>query len=154
MTTSLNNDFNQGESFLPLASTHSTSRNERRKRNIWCPRIRQHTSTIAVATICLCIVFNICYGTHYASLSYYFDDLTAPSGSDASEEITKNQTLQKWIERAPRLATKVSAVPAKGDRPFVFFHLRKAGGSSLRQLFYNAAVKLNITQWTPCWQPI
>ncbi len=86
MTTTLNNDFNQGESFLPLANTHTTSRNERRKRNLWCPRNRRHTSTIAVATgIYLCIL-NICYGTYYASLSHYFNDITEFSGLDASEE--------------------------------------------------------------------
>ena len=35
--------------------------------------------------------------------------------------------------------------------PFVFFHLRKTGGSSIRDMLYNASHQMNLTSFLPCY---
>jgi len=35
--------------------------------------------------------------------------------------------------------------------PFVFFHLRKTGGSSIRDMLYNASHQMKLTSFLPCY---
>lgn len=64
--------------------------------------------------------------------------------------------LEAWKEEAPGFATTLSAWHAKlplptTNRPFVFFHLRKGGGSSLRQIIHKASVEHKLASWIPCF---
>jgi len=55
-----------------------------------------------------------------------------------------------WKSRAPHLAKslKVGYKPSE-NRPFIFFHQRKAGGSTFRQFLYEAANNLGVRSWIP-----
>ena len=58
-----------------------------------------------------------------------------------------NMLIQGFL-RAPGLWPKVENVTTK--RPFIFFHQRKAGGSSIRKTLYNGARKKNLKTYIPC----
>jgi len=61
-----------------------------------------------------------------------------------------------WIQKAPNLVARLkpAAVPSASEgRPFVFFHVRKGGGSVLRQLIEDGAAARNLTRWIPCHTP-
>jgi len=69
--------------------------------------------------------------------------------------------LEKWMAQASQLALTLSTwhtlhpVPSV-KKPFVFFHLRKAGGSSIRHILYQSATHQNSTplsNWIPCSNP-
>eukprot|EP00978_Attheya_sp_CCMP212_P029649 scaffold106029_cov51-Attheya_sp.AAC.1 len=62
------------------------------------------------------------------------------------------QSLSVWRERALELVLKLSPgeVPDK-KRPFVFFHIRKGGGSTLRGIIKQAAGKHKVSSWIPCF---
>ena len=66
--------------------------------------------------------------------------------------------LEAWKEKSPGFATTLSAWHAKHplptvNRPFVFFHLRKAGGTSLRKSIHKASVTHKLESWIPCFNP-
>ena len=54
--------------------------------------------------------------------------------------------LEKWTGKASRLATELSVSYSEHplphvSKPFVFFHIRKGGGSSIRKILHNSAIK-------------
>lgn len=71
-------------------------------------------------------------------------------------------SFDAWLAQAgptpAHLARNVRPVvaPPTASSPFAFFHLRKAGGSTLRFSIYDAAVKHGLTNddlWVPCKYP-
>ena len=83
--------------------------------------------------------------------------IAGPHNSTAHAVIPQDifASFDAWKEKAKELARKIttSEFPS-GKNPFAFLHQRKAGGSSLRQLVYDAAHdKLGLnknTLWIPC----
>lgn len=72
----------------------------------------------------------------------------------ASEEV--EQTLQEWMNMTSSLAAELDISSSKKtpviNRPFVFFHSRKAGGTSLRKIISTNAKTLGINDvWIPCY---
>lgn len=68
-------------------------------------------------------------------------------------------TLHRWKSMAPDLANALSVSSSSSSasaslpstqKPFVFFHLRKAAGSSLRRIIDKMAQDLHLTRWIPC----
>jgi hypothetical protein len=61
------------------------------------------------------------------------------------------QSLSVWRERAFELVLKLSPAKIPDERrPFVLFHIRKGGGSTLRHIIHETAQKHNISSWIPC----
>ena len=72
----------------------------------------------------------------------------------ASEEV--EQTLLEWMNMTSSLAAELDISSSKKtpviNRPFVFFHSRKAGGSSIRKIISTNAKTLGINNvWIPCY---
>jgi len=77
-----------------------------------------------------------------------------------SKEIEKNHVVatreefiklrNNWKRRAPELAKSLTRQdnPSK-ESPFIFFHQRKAGGSTFRQFLYDAANSIGVKSWIP-----
>eukprot|EP00978_Attheya_sp_CCMP212_P007606 scaffold17567_cov28-Attheya_sp.AAC.1 len=59
--------------------------------------------------------------------------------------------LKAWIIRAPTLTSLLvpGTIPNK-NKPFVFFHIRKGGGSTLRSTIFNAVQNKSLQSWIPC----
>lgn len=81
-------------------------------------------------------------------------------GKDVVDHISiVNKAFDEWMEikhsqvaSPPKNSSVATTIPTK-TRPFLFFHLRKAGGSSLRTIIHNAATMTHIPkeqQWIPC----
>eukprot|EP00472_Partenskyella_glossopodia_P004457 CAMPEP_0197516460 /NCGR_PEP_ID=MMETSP1318-20131121/1334_1 /TAXON_ID=552666 /ORGANISM="Partenskyella glossopodia, Strain RCC365" /LENGTH=324 /DNA_ID=CAMNT_0043065215 /DNA_START=380 /DNA_END=1354 /DNA_ORIENTATION=+ len=84
---------------------------------------------------------------------------TVPFVSGAKEVSTirdlAEEIFNDWMNRAQH--SRQELFPRFGDvyspsssEPFVFFHVRKAGGSTLRSALYNASVDLQINNHIPC----
>lgn len=63
------------------------------------------------------------------------------------------QSLSMWRERSLELVLKLfpAKAPADKERPFVFFHMHKGGGTALQHVIFEAAEKHNLSSWTPCF---
>jgi hypothetical protein len=94
--------------------------------------------------------------------------MTSTTSSSSSSSSNNNyymiflQTvLSSWIERAPDLASRMSSlhpyiqsIPNQNTTtPFVFFHTRKAAGSTLRNAINQSSFENNSTAWIPCFTP-
>lgn len=77
--------------------------------------------------------------------------LEAPSSSSCDF----SPVMVPWYQKIPTLMeTKIPMEqPPTAKKPFVFFHLRKAGGSTWRKLLFDAAKKLDLTKWVSCEFP-
>lgn len=68
-------------------------------------------------------------------------------------EFKARSLLRDWQNNAQSIVDKIKPLPQPdATSPFVFFHNRKCGGSSLRWIIYNATKKLGIQEqsWIPC----
>ena len=55
-----------------------------------------------------------------------------------------------WKRKTPELAKSLSVgYKPSENKPFIFFHQRKAGGSTFRQFLYDAANNLGVRSWIP-----
>lgn len=64
--------------------------------------------------------------------------------------------ITKWNERIPNIVqsrTQQTTTPSIAS-PFVFFHFRKAGGTTIRQSLADAAKHYNITSFIPCYNGV
>eukprot|EP00978_Attheya_sp_CCMP212_P047182 scaffold421247_cov37-Attheya_sp.AAC.5 len=60
-------------------------------------------------------------------------------------------SLKTWIIRAPTLTSLlVPGTISNTNKPFVFFHIRKGGGSTLRSTIFNATKNNSLQSWIPC----
>eukprot|EP00978_Attheya_sp_CCMP212_P008443 scaffold19853_cov89-Attheya_sp.AAC.1 len=59
-------------------------------------------------------------------------------------------SLKGWIKKAPTLASLLvpGTIPNR-NKPFVFFHIRKGGGSTLRSTIFNATKNNSLQSWIP-----
>jgi len=64
--------------------------------------------------------------------------------------------IEEWKEKVPTIVSNMNTAlktPMQW-RPFVYFHTRKCGGSSVRSIVYEMAQRANITDnnlWIPCF---
>jgi len=63
--------------------------------------------------------------------------------------------LDRWTTNAYELASELSKSPWRAslpspERPFVFFHIRKGGGSSLRTILFRSSKMHGLDHWIPC----
>jgi len=70
------------------------------------------------------------------------------------EDTTQEQVrgiVHRWTELSHEIAHNMSnpQLPSPNE-PFVFFHVRKGGGSSIRTLLYTSSQKYNLDYWIPC----
>jgi len=66
-----------------------------------------------------------------------------------------NQSFHSWKNKSQELARKISpiAFAPSNHRPFVFFHLRKTGGTTMRAEIFQATRSLGLPEkdvWIPC----
>jgi len=58
--------------------------------------------------------------------------------------------VESYKKKAPDVAKNlVRSFKPSQNRPFIFFHQRKAGGSTFRQFLYDAAQQLKLSNWIP-----
>ena len=74
------------------------------------------------------------------------------------EYSTIMSSLETWKNQSHSIVgglSRVLKIPHNGDAPFVFFHIRKAGGTSLRQEIFNVLRSKNrvSSAWIPCYYP-
>ena len=55
---------------------------------------------------------------------------------------------------AKALARRSDQAPPSNQRPLVFFHLRKSGGSQMRDALRNAAREYNLSSFIPCYDGV
>lgn len=67
---------------------------------------------------------------------------------EVAEALTK-KVSEAALGHRRRMAENRTALPTL-HRPFVFFHQRKAGGSSVRATLRDAAMKWGLKSWIPC----
>jgi hypothetical protein len=98
-----------------------------------------------------------------ATVKVSHDDVPSSSGDTGTTKDTSSNTLipyqqpllllDRWIANAPNLAIdlslKSSSLPSR-KKPFVFFHIRKAAGSSLRTIIHKASEIHGFDSWIPC----
>lgn len=67
--------------------------------------------------------------------------------TDRTFDIDHLLLLQNWQEKSQSIVDKMEpfSKPRK-DSPFVFFHNRKCGGSSIRKIIFEACKKVNISK--------
>lgn len=70
--------------------------------------------------------------------------------TNATIEIKKNYTLTKWIHKSKDLVSEIPTEQNPKQKPFVFFHIRKGGGSILRSIIFQASKSLKLTTWIAC----
>ena len=63
--------------------------------------------------------------------------------------------LDRWTTNAYELASELSKSPWRAslpspERPFVFFHIRKGGGSSIRTILFRSSKMHGLDHWIPC----
>jgi hypothetical protein len=96
---------------------------------------------------------------------------TAATSTHADGLLALQRVLSSWIERAPALVSRMSSsssfhsfmirtdessIPANRaatTMPFIFFHIRKAAGSTLRNAINQSSFENNLTAWIPCYTP-
>ena len=72
-----------------------------------------------------------------------------------ARELASKQIVDDWIAKVPELAratarhTLQERLPSE-EHPFVFFHMRKGGGSAIRDYVHEAAKKKGWNAWIPC----
>lgn len=70
-------------------------------------------------------------------------------------QVASERVVADWITKIPELArttarhTLEERLPSEAH-PFVFFHMRKGGGSAIRNYVYDAAKKNRWNAWIPC----
>ena len=65
-----------------------------------------------------------------------------------------SDTTQDWVQRAPELVKQIHPTPLgtpSEEQPFIFFHVRKAGGSAIRSYLLRAADKLRLKHFIVCF---
>lgn len=77
-----------------------------------------------------------------------------------SEQSTQEQAreiVDRWNERSKEIARTISNKMTKKlqqlpspDEPFVFFHMRKGGGSSVKTLIFRSVEKYKLDHWITC----
>ena len=79
------------------------------------------------------------------------DEVTTKITSSYSVKTVAQKKVKDWKANIPTLLSKLSTVniPTR-DKPFIFFHPRKSGGSNMRSLLYEEAKRHNIDSWIPC----
>lgn len=88
------------------------------------------------------------------------DVKAADAKSNASELCSTNKQLSKlkieeWKRKVPTIISNIPKdmqMPNK-NRPFVYFHPRKSGGTSMRNIIYQMAHRAGIVDeniWIPC----
>lgn len=65
----------------------------------------------------------------------------------------REKVLDSWIKNAKGLVSKIQSKQNPKQKPFIFFHVRKAAGSSLRYVISRSASMNNFTHWIPCFHP-
>lgn len=60
------------------------------------------------------------------------------------------ELAEKWKSKTPEIARALNiGFKPSENKPFIFFHQRKAGGSTFRQFLYDAANNLGARSWIP-----
>ena len=79
---------------------------------------------------------------------------TTRTGSSASGDwrLQADNLVAAWEARLPDSVSRLpgSLKPPSPDHPFVFFHLRKSGGTTMRQVLHTAAADLGVESYVAC----
>ena len=69
-----------------------------------------------------------------------------------NEALEADAVVAAWEAKLPASVPQLQAIQnlPTPDRPFVYYHLRKAGGSSLRRALSAAASRLRVASYLPC----
>ena len=89
-----------------------------------------------------------------ATMSYIYQ----PGSYLADQKIPHEPSrtiLNRWTKNAYKLASELSELPSRAslpspDHPFIFFHIRKAGGSSMRTILFKSSLMHGLDHWIPC----
>ena len=93
-----------------------------------------------------------------ATMSYLSISKSQPGSYLADREIPHDPwrpVLDRWTTNAYELASELSKSPWRAslpspERPFVFFHIRKGGGSSIRTILFRSSKMHGLDHWIPC----
>jgi len=75
--------------------------------------------------------------------------------TDRTFDIDHLLLLQNWQKKSQSIVDKMEPFSKPHENsPFVFFHNRKCGGTSIRKIIFEACKKANISKcWIPCYEP-
>eukprot|EP01083_Nonionella_stella_P101031 285865_1 len=121
------------------------------------------------------ILFDLQHNAYVKNVDGLSDGLLLSDGESSSSKVQEfldllqvaaadqEATLHRWKSIAHDLANALSVSSSSSSakvsasaslpspqKPFVFFHLRKAAGSSLRSIIDEMAQDLDLPQWIPC----